>query len=56
MMIFSEDTEIGSSSPAMIALYLASLLEEGKFKCMACSMTSSVGGLSCSPQAGSCLS
>ena len=30
MMIFSEDTEIVRSIPAMIASYLASLLEAGK--------------------------
>ena len=32
----------------MIASYSASLLEVGKFKRMACSMTSPVGALSCS--------
>ena len=34
----------------MIASYSASLLEAEKFKCMACSMTSPVGALSCSPK------
>ena len=48
MMIFSEDTNISRSSPAMIASYSASLLEVGKLKNMACSMTSPVGALSCS--------
>ena len=42
MMIFSEDMEMARSSPTMIASYLASLLEAGKFKRMACSMTSLV--------------
>ena len=40
MIIFSEDTEIARSSPAMISLYSASLLEVGKFRRMARSMTS----------------
>ena len=40
MMIFSEDTEIARSSSAIIALYLASLLEAGKSKRMACSIIS----------------
>ena len=48
MMIFFEDTETARSSPAMITSYSASLLEARKFKCMACSMTSPVGALSCS--------
>ena len=43
MMIFSEDTEIVRSSPVVIASYSASLLEEGKSKRMACSITSLVG-------------
>ena len=34
----------------MIPSYLASLLEAGKFKCMACFMTSLVRALSCSPR------
>ena len=51
MMIFFEDTEISMSSPAMIASYSASLLEAGIFRRMACSMTSPVGALSCSPRA-----
>ena len=50
MMIFSEDTEIARSSPAMIASYSASLLEVGKFRRMTCFMTSPVGALSCSPK------
>ena len=50
MMIFSEDTEIARSSPAMIASYSVSLLEAGKFRRMAYSMTSPVGALSCSPR------
>ena len=48
MMIFSQDTEIARSSLTMIASYSAKLLEAGKFKRMACSMTSPVGALSCS--------
>ena len=47
MMIFSEDTDIARSSPVMITLYSASLLEAGKFKRMACFMTSPVRALSC---------
>ena len=50
MTIFSEDTEITKSSPAMIASYSALLLEAGKFNRMACFMTSPVGALSCSPR------
>ena len=50
MMIFSKNTEIASSSPAMITAYSASLLEAGKFNHMACSMTSPVGDLSCNPR------
>ena len=38
MMIFSKDTEIARSIPAMIASYSASLLEAGKSKCIACSI------------------
>ena len=34
----------------MIASYSASLLEAEKFRRMACSMTSLVGALSCSPR------
>ena len=49
MMIFSEDTKIARSILAMIALYLASLLEVGKSKCMAYSIISSIRALSCSP-------
>ena len=50
MMILSEDTEIARFSSAMIASYSASLLEAGKFKLMACSMTFPIGALSCSPR------
>ena len=49
MMIFSKDTKIARSILAMIVLYLASLLEVGKSKCMACSIISSIRALSCSP-------
>ena len=50
MIIFSEDTEIARSILAMIASYLASLLEAGKSKCMACFIISLVGALSYSPR------
>ena len=50
MIFFSEDTENARSSPAMIASYSDLLLEAKKFRRMACSMTSSVGTLSCSPR------
>ena len=50
MMIFSEDTEIARSSPAMIASYSTSLFEAGKFKRMAYYITSPIGALSCSPR------
>ena len=51
MKIFFEDTDIVRSlSPAMIASYSTSLLEAGKFKCMACFMTSPVRALSYSPK------
>ena len=49
MMIFSEDTEITRSSPTIIALYSASLLEAGKSKHMAYFIISPVGDLSCNP-------
>ena len=49
MIIFSEDMEIARSIPAMIASYLASLLEARKSKRMACSIISFVGALSCRP-------
>ena len=49
MMIFYEDTEIVRSILAMIASHLALLLKAGKSKCMACSIISPVGALSCSP-------
>ena len=49
MMIFSKDTKIARSSPAMIASYSASLLEVEKFRLMSCSMTSLIGALSCNP-------
>ena len=49
MMIFSKDTDIARSSPAMIASYSASLLEVEKFRLMACSITSLIGALSWSP-------
>ena len=50
MIIFSEDKEILMSILAMMASYSASLLEEGKSKCMACSIISLVEALSCSPR------
>ena len=50
MMIFSEDMEVARLSLAIIVSYSASLLETEKFKRMACSMTSPVGALSCSPR------
>ena len=46
MMIFSEDTEIARSSPVIISSCLASLLEAGKSKRMACFITSPVGASS----------
>ena len=49
MMIFYEDMKIARSSPTIIALYSASLLEVGKSKCMAYSIISLVGASSCSP-------
>ena len=49
MIIFSEVMKIARSIPPMIALYLASLLEVGKSKCLVCSITSPVGALSVSP-------
>ena len=50
MIILSKDTKIARSSPTMIAAYLASLLEVGKFRCIACSITSLIGALSYSPR------
>ena len=49
MMIFYEDTEIARSIPAMIASYLALLLEAGKSKLIACSIISPIEAKSCSP-------
>ena len=49
MTIFSEDTEITRSVLAMIASYLASLLEAGKAKRMASSIISPVEALSYNP-------
>ena len=49
MMIFSKDTEIARSIPAMINSFSASLLETGKSKRMACSIISPVRALGCSP-------
>ena len=49
MMIFSKDTEIARTIPAMIASHSALLLEEGKSNCMTCSIISPVCALSCSP-------
>ena len=46
MQIFSEDTKIARSSPAM----MASLLEAEKLRRMACSMTSPGSALSCNPR------
>ena len=42
MIIFSNDTEISRSIPAMIASYSASLLEAGKSKRIICSIISPV--------------
>ena len=50
MIIFSEDTEIARAIPAMMALYLALLLEAEKSKRMACSIISLVEALSYSPR------
>ena len=47
MMIFSKNTKIVRSIPAMIASYSTSLLEAGKSKLMVCSIISLVGALSC---------
>ena len=49
MTIFSEDREIVRSILDVIASYLASLLETGKPKRMACSIISLVEALSYSP-------
>ena len=49
MMIFSEDTEIEMSIQVRIASNLASLLDVGKFNCVACSILSPVGDLSYKP-------
>ena len=49
MMIFSKDIEIARSIPGRIASYSASLLDTGKSNCIACSILSSVGALSCKP-------
>ena len=43
MIIFSKDTKITGSIPAMIASYSALLLETGKSKGMAYSIISPVG-------------
>ena len=48
MIIFYEDMEITRSISTMIASYLASLLEAGKSKRMACSIISLVRALSSS--------
>ena len=50
MIIFSKDTKIARSTPAVIASYSALLLEAGKSKRMACSIISPVGALSYSPR------
>ena len=50
MIIFSKDTEITRSIPAMMASYSTSLLEEGKFKRMTYFKISLVGALSYSPR------
>ena len=49
MMIFSKDTEIARLISAMIASYLASLLEAAKYKLIACYIISPIEALSCSP-------
>ena len=49
MMIFSEDKEIARSIPVKIASYSASLLDPRKSNCIACSILSPVGALSCKP-------
>ena len=50
MIIFSEDMEIARPIPAMMASYLASLLEAGKSKTYVCSIISPVKALSFSPR------
>ena len=50
MIIFSEDTEIAREILAMMASYLALLLEVEKSKRMTCSIISMVGALSYSPR------
>ena len=47
MIIFFEDTEIVRSIPARIGSYYASFLDVGKSNCIACSILSLVGALSC---------
>ena len=47
MMIFSEDTEVTRSIPAIIASYSASLWDMGKYNRIAYSILSPVRALSC---------
>ena len=49
MMIFSKDTKVARLIMTRIASYLVSLLDAGKSSCMACSILSPVGALSCKP-------
>ena len=49
MMIFLEDTEVTRSIPARIASYFASLLDAGKYNCIASFILSPAGALSCKP-------
>ena len=49
MMNFSEDTGFVRSNPARIDSYSVSLLDARKPNCMACSILSPVGALSCKP-------
>ena len=49
MMILSEDTDVARSISVRIASYSGSLLDMGKSSCMACSILSLVGALSCKP-------
>ena len=49
MMIFSKDTDVARSISASIASYSVSILDVGKSSCMACSILSPIGALSCKP-------
>ena len=47
MMSFFEDTDFARSIPTRIASYSVSLLDAGKSSCMAYSILSLIGALSC---------